>query len=52
MNIWIGRDSWGEWSWNCQGHVHTEQDERYVMDEFGTAVNVPFSGRPDEYLEH
>lgn len=37
--------------WEVTGLIHEEQDERYMMDDFGNAVWVPFSGEPWEFQD-
>lgn len=38
--------------WEVTGVIHVEWDRRFVQDEFGTAVMVPFCGQPWEFQEH
>lgn len=38
--------------WETTGLIHKEQDMRYMQDEFGNAVMVPFCGGVWEYQEH
>lgn len=41
-----------EYMWTHVGIVGVADDMRYIADDFGSAVTVPFCGRADEYLEH
>lgn len=41
-----------EYVWTHVGIVGLVDDMRYIADDFGDAVIVPFCGREDEYLEH
>lgn len=42
-----------EYEWvHLGGLVHLADDVRYLADNFGELVLVPFCGRDDEYLEH
>lgn len=41
-----------EYEWTHAGIVGLVDDMRYIADDFGDAVIVPFCGREDEYLEH
>ena len=38
--------------WEVTGLLHVEWDLRFIMDEFGTAVHVPFCGQWWEFQEH
>lgn len=38
--------------WEVTGMIHAAWDRRFVQDEFGTAVMVPFCGQPWEFQEH
>ena len=38
--------------WEVTGLIHVECDLRFIMDEFGTAIKVPFSGQWWEFQEH
>lgn len=41
-----------DYFWTDTGIVGAVDDRRYIADDFGGAVAVPFSSRDDEYLEH
>lgn len=43
---------WCDYEWTEAGVVHLAQDMRYVADEFGSLVMVPFCGRNEEFQEH
>jgi hypothetical protein len=45
-NFWIA------YEWSHVGVVHINDDMRYVADEFGELVTVPFCGRREEFQEH
>ena len=38
--------------WNSVGFIHTEWDARFVMDDFGNATEVAFSGCPSYFQDH
>ena len=38
--------------WTHVGLVGLVDDTRYIANDFGDAVIVPFCGRTDEHLEH
>ena len=40
------------WRWTHVGLVHEVTDDRYVMDEFGTATVIPFSFDLNDLQEH
>lgn len=41
-----------EYEWTHVGIVGLVDDMRYISDDFGDAVIIPFCGRADEHLEH